>query len=214
MIALPFQNRSQAGQVLAQELAKLELPADSIVLALPRGGVPVGFEIARSLGFPLDIAVVRKIGVPWQPELAMGAVGANGVRTLDVDLIHKAGIRDEQVARIAAAEAHEAERRERIFRAGRPPLDLKNRTVILVDDGLATGSTMTAAVKLVRALEPRRVIVAVPVASPQACEQIQGIADECVCLATPSPFQAVGQWYEDFAQTSDAEVRELLSLAQ
>jgi predicted phosphoribosyltransferase len=186
------------------------LRKDSIVLGLPRGGVPVAFEVGRALESPLDIIVVRKLGVPWQPELAMGAIASGGVRVLDEELIRREGISPEDVEAVAAREKQEAERREQLYRAGRPALELRNRTVILVDDGLATGSTMRAAVKCVKSLQPSAVIVAVPVASRQACAYLRHVADECVCLAVPEPFGAVGEWYQDFRQTSDAEVRELL----
>ena len=199
--------------MLGAELASREFPKDSIVLALPRGDVPVGFEVARALGAALDVVVVRKLGVPRQPELAMGAVASGGVRVLDEELIRRERVSQAEVEAAAARETREVERREQLYRAGRPAPELRNRTVILVDDGLATGSTMLAAVKCVRSLQPSDVIVAVPVASQQACAHIREEADECVCLATPTPFQAVGEWYEDFRQTSDAEVRELLGQA-
>lgn len=198
---------------MGAELAVRKLPKNSIVLALPRGGVPVGFAVARALGVPLDVVVVRKLGVPWQPELAMGAIASGGVRVLDEKLIRQEGIPWEEIERVAAREEQEAERREQLYRGNRPALELRDRTVILVDDGLATGSTMLAAVKCVKSLQPSTVIVAVPVASMQACAHIREEADECVCLATPAPFMAVGEWYEDFRQTSDAEVRELLAQA-
>ena len=213
MLRLPFRDRAEAGRLLGAELASRNLPKDSIVLALPRGGVPVGFEVARALGAPLEVVVVRKLGVPWQPELAMGAIASSGVRFLDEKLIRKMGISQGAVETIAARESQEAERREQLYRGGRPALDLRNRTVILVDDGLATGSTMLAAVKCVTSLEPVALIVAVPVGSKQACAHIRKSANDCVCLATPNPFVAVGEWYEDFGQTSDAEVRDLLARA-
>ncbi len=213
MLQLPFSDRAEAGRLLGAELASRNLSKDSIVLALPRGGVPVGFEVARALGAPLDIVVVRKLGVPWQPELAMGAIASGGSRFLDEKLIRQMGISQGAVEAIAARETQEAERREQLYRGGRPALDLRNRTVILVDDGLATGSTMLAAVKCVKSLEPVSLIVAVPVGSKQACAHIRKWADKCVCLATPEPFVAVGEWYEDFGQTSDAEVRDLLAQA-
>ena len=181
------------------------------MLALPRGGVPVASEVARALGLPLDVIVVRKLGVPWQPELAMGAIAGGGVRVLDEELIRSEGVSPEDVDAIAAREEQEAERREHLYRAGRPALELRNRTVILVDDGLATGSTMQAAVKCAKSLQPSAVIVAVPLASRQACVHLREAADECVCLAVPEPFGSVGEWYQDFRQTSDAEVRDLLS---
>jgi putative phosphoribosyl transferase len=210
---LPFRDRAEAGRFLGAELASRTLPKDSIVLALPRGGVPVGFEVARALAAPLDVVVVRKLGVPWQPELAMGAIASGGVRILDERLILQEGIPPEEIESVAANEAQEVERRELLYRGDRPPLELRNRLVILVDDGLATGSTMLAAVKCVQSLQPSNVTVAVPVASRQACTLIRNEADDCVCLATPAPFIAVGEWYQDFRQTSDVEVRELLRQA-
>jgi putative phosphoribosyl transferase len=195
---------------LGAELTALQLPSDAIVLALPRGGVPVGFEVARVLGAPLDVVVVRKLGVPRQPELAMGAIGSGGVCVLNEELIRLEGISREDVDATAAREAQEVERREQLYRAGRPALEVPNRTVILVDDGLATGSTMLAAVKCVRTLQPSTVIVAAPAAAREACEHMRECADRCVCLATPEPFMAVGEWYEDFRPTTDSEVRELL----
>ncbi len=211
MLHLPFRDRAEAGRLLGAQLAGRDFPKDSIVLALPRGGVPVAFEVARTLGLPLDVIVVRKLGVPWQPELAMGAIASGGLRVLDEELIRQEEISPEQVEAIAVQEEQEAERRERLYRASRPPLELRDRTIILVDDGLATGSTMLAAVKCVKSLHPSAVIVAVPVASRQACAYMRHVADECVSLAVPEPFRAVGEWYEDFRQTSDAEVRDLLS---
>ena len=210
MLQLPFRDRTEAGRLLGATLAGRDWPKDSIVLGLPRGGVPVAFEVARSLGLPLDVIVVRKLGVPWQPELAMGAIASGGVRVLDQQLIRIEGISEEDVDAVAAREEQEAERREQLYRAGRPALELRNRTVILVDDGLATGSTMQAAVKCVKSLQPSVVIVAVPVASRQACAYLRHVADECVALAVPEPFGAVGEWYRDFRQTSDAAVRDLL----
>lgn len=210
MLELPFRDRTEAGRLLGAQLANRNFQKDPIVLALPRGGVPVGFEVARALGVPLDVIVVRKLGVPWQPELAFGAIASGGVRVLNEDLIRQEGISREQVEAIAAQEAHEAERRERLYRVAHQAPDLRNRTVILVDDGLATGSTMLAAVKCVKSLQPAAVIVAAPVASRQACDHLRQLADECVCLAVPQPFGAVGEWYLDFRQTSDAEVQDLL----
>ncbi len=213
MTQLPFRDRAEAGRLLGAELASRNFPKDSIVLALPRGGVPVGFEVARALGLTLDVVVVRKLGVPWQPELAMGAIASSGVRILHEKLIRQQGIPLEEIARVAAREEQEVERRELLYRGNRAPLDLRNRPVILVDDGLATGSTMLAAVKCTKSLQPSAVIVAVPLASRQASAHIRDEADDFVCLATPTPFIAVGEWYEDFHQTSDAEVRELLQQA-
>ncbi len=211
-----FHDRREAGQLLGAELANRNLPKDSVVLALPRGGVPVGFEVAKALGAPLDVLVVRKLGVPWQPELAMGAIARGGgiaaVRILDEKLIRHEGISPAEVEAIAVREAGEAERREQLYRAGRPALDLRNRTVVLVDDGLATGSTMLAAVKFVKSLNPSAVIVAVPVASRLSCAHIRQVAEDCVCLSAPMFFRAVGEWYQDFQQVSDTEVRRDLLL--
>ena len=213
MTQLPFRDRAEAGRLLGAELASRNLPKDSIVLALPRGGVPVGFEVARALGIPLDAVVVRKLGVPWQPELAMGAMASGGIRILDEELIRQRGIPPEEIAAATAREEKEVARRELLYRGNRPLLELRKRPVILVDDGLATGSTMLAAVNCVKSLQPSIVIVAVPVASRQSCVLLRDEADDCLCLATPSPFIAVGEWYQDFRQTSDREVRELLQQA-
>ncbi len=184
-----------------------------IVLALPRGGVPVGAEIAEALRAPLDVFVVRKLGVPWQEELAMGAIASGGVRVLDEDMISAARVSRDDVERISAMEQRELERREHHYRGDRAFPKLAGRTVILVDDGLATGSTMRAAVTAIRRADPARIVVAVPVAAPETCDAFRQIADEIVCAETPEPFYAVGLWYEDFTQTSDDEVFELLEHA-
>ena len=208
---VPFRDRYDAGRVLAAKLSAYADRPDALVLALPRGGVPVGYEVAKILSAPLDVMVVRKLGFPGQPELAMGAIGSGGVRVLDERLIREVGIFSKnEIERIAAREAHEVERREQNYRAGRPALDLRGRRVVLVDDGLATGSTMLAAIECVRRLSASAVMVAVPVASRQAGERVRKVADDYVCLATPESFGAVGEWYEDFRQTNDVEVRKLL----
>ena len=181
-----------------------------MVLALPRGGVPVGFEVATALDSPLDVFVVRKLGLPWHEELAMGALASGGVRILDEDLIRVEGVSEEDVRRVTATEQRELERRERQYRGALPFPDLTGKTVILVDDGLATGSTMRAAVAALRQKGPARVIVAVPVAARETCAAFRDIADDIVCAVTPEPFHAVGLWYEDFSQTTDDEVRDLL----
>ena len=181
-----------------------------MVLALPRGGVPVAFEIAEALGANLDIFLVRKLGVPGHRELAMGAIASGGVRVLNDDVVNWYGIPKAAIEAVAQEEQRELERREREYRIDRPAVPLKGRTVILVDDGLATGSTMRAAVEAVRREGPMRVVVAVPVAAPSTCEEFKQIADEVVCARTPEPFSAVGLWYEDFSQTTDEEVRSLL----
>lgn len=213
MIQLPFEDRAGAGRLLAAELKLRDLPRNTIILALRRGGVPVGFEIARAFNAPLDVLVVRKLGVPWQPELAMGAI-AGGSVVLDRRLIRELGISQAEIDSIVARERTEAERRERLYRAGRSAPSLRGRTVVLVDDGLATGSTMVAAARYVRNSQPGRLVVAVPVGSSQACRLLKPECDECVCLATPEPFWAVGQWYLDFQQTRDEEVQDLLERNQ
>jgi predicted phosphoribosyltransferase len=208
-----FRDRTEAGRILAQELSHYEGRDDVIVLALPRGGVPVGYEVARALRAPLDVFVARKLGLPGYPELAMGAIAAGGVAVLDRALVHRLGISEETIRQVVAQEARELERREVAYRDGRPPPDLKGKTVILVDDGLATGATMRAAALAAKEHQPERVIVAVPVAAPQTCDEFRGDVDEIICAVTPEPFYAVGIWYENFDQTTDNEVRELLARA-
>jgi len=208
MVNLPFQDRSEAGRALGTELAQRKL-TNAVVLALPRGGLPVANEVATALKAPLDVIVVRKLGAPWQPELAMGAI-CGSTRVLDQELIKMFGISHDRIEMIVARETKEMERREKLYRGGLPALQLPGRTVVLVDDGLATGSSMVAAVRQVRSLHPEKVIVAVPVGSSQACEWLRREADECVCLATPEMFCAVGEWYVDFHQVSDSEVQEIM----
>jgi putative phosphoribosyl transferase len=210
---LIFRDRADAGRRLAAQLAAYRDAANVIVLALPRGGVPVGFEVVRALHVPLDVFLVRKLGVPGQEELAMGAIASGGVRVLNEDVVRYLGISDEVIELVAAAEQLELLRRERAYRDDRPAPDLRGRTVILVDDGLATGSTMRAAARALRRLEPARIVVAVPVAAEQTCEELRAEVDEVVCAETPEPFRGVGLWYEDFSQTTDEEVRERLALA-
>jgi putative phosphoribosyl transferase len=208
-----FRDRVEAGRILAQRLKSVVQDADALVLALPRGGVPVGFQIAQTLHLDLDIFLVRKLGVPGQEELAMGAIASGGVRVLSEPIIQHLGISPSVVDSVTVREQQEIERRERTYREDRPRLPIVNRTVILVDDGLATGASMLAAARAVRAQNPKRVIVAIPVASPDACEEFRQHVDDVICAETPTPFHAVGVWYEDFSQTSDAEVRELLERA-
>src|SRR5258708_4597074 len=210
MIQLPFEGRGGAGRLLGAELARLKLPLNTIVLALPRGGVPVGLAVAEALQAPPDVLVVRKVGVPWQTELAMGAIAGRSIEALDEAMIQALHISPEEVAGVVTRERGEVLRREKLYRGGRPAPDLLGRSVVLVDDGLATGSSMVVAARCVRTQNPGKLIVAVPVASKQACRWIGAEADACVCLAVPEPFMAVGQWYVDFGQVSDAEVRELL----
>jgi putative phosphoribosyl transferase len=214
MIHLPFRDRFEAGHLLGGELAKRNLPENSILLALPRGGVVVAAAVASVLHLPLDFVVVRKIGVPWQPELAIGAIAGDKVQTLDRNMILHLQITRGELDQIIAKETAECRRREQLYRHGKSSPILRDRTVILVDDGLATGSSMLAAVRYVKSLRPARVIVAVPVAARETCEQMKAQADDCICLATPDPFFAVGEWYRDFRQVRDSEVRELLTEAR
>lgn len=207
-----YADRREAGVALAQRLRRLD-GRNAVVLALPRGGVPVGYEVASALGAPLDIFVVRKLGLPGQPELAMGAIASGGVRVLNDDIIDAFGVSQVAIDAVTRAELAELERRERAYRNGRPQVPIEGRIAILVDDGLATGSTMRAAVTAVRRLHPARVVVAVPVGARQTCEELREAADDVVCLITPEPFRAVGLWYGDFSETTDAEVRQLLELA-
>src|SRR5262249_26088737 len=209
-----YKNRSEAGQTLAAQLSHYANRDDVIVLALPRGGVPVAFEVAKALHTPLDIFVVRKLGVPGHEELAMGALASGGVRVLNEDLIDELRISDGAIEAATVREQNELDRRERAYRGTRPAPDLRGKTVVLVDDGLATGNTMRAAVEAVRAQHPARVTVAVPVAARASCEELAEVADEVVCGRTPEPFRAVGLWYDDFEQTSDEEVGALLTQAQ
>jgi putative phosphoribosyl transferase len=208
-----FRNRTEAGRILARSLEDYADRDDVIVLALPRGGVPVGYEVAKALGAPLDVFVVRKVGVPGHEELAMGAIASGGLLVLDERVVQALGISRQEVERTVAAELRELERRETAYRGDRDPPELEGKTVILVDDGLATGSTMRAAALAVRQLRPARIVVAVPVASPETCDEFREEVDEVVCGLTPRPFRSVGQWYDDFSQTTDDEVRELLARA-
>lgn len=209
-----YHDRAEAGRLLAGELKKYANRPDVLVLALPRGGVPVAHEVARALGAPLDVFIVRKLGVPGQEELALGAVATGGVRVLNGRVVQMLRIPEPVIDVIAEREMDEIARREREYRDGRPPPDVRGKTVILIDDGLATGATMLAAVRALRQLEPARVVVAVPIAAPETCEALRAQVDEMVCSATPEPFHAVGLWYEDFSQTSDEEVRDLLARAE
>jgi predicted phosphoribosyltransferase len=197
--------------VLARQLRQFANRDDVVVLALPRGGVPVAYEVAKMLGAPMDVVVVRKLGVPGHPELAMGAIASGGVRVMNDDAVIGDGPAAAAIEEVTRAERLELERRERAYRDGRPAMPIAGRTAILVDDGLATGSTMRAAVLAVRRLRPARVVVAVPVGAWEACEALRAIADDVVCPLTPQAFSAVGFWYSDFSQTTDDEVRRLLS---
>ena len=206
-----FADRRQAGHLLARRLKAYAHRHDVVVLGLPRGGVPVAFEVACALHAPLDVFVVRKLGFPGHTEFAMGAIASGGVRVLNEEIGAAYMPPPDVIDQIARTEAVELERREHAYRDGRPPIPLEGRVAILVDDGLATGSTMRAAVLAVRKLKPARIVVAVPVAAVESCDALAALADEMVCLRTPEPFSAVGLWYVEFGQTSDDEVRELLA---
>jgi putative phosphoribosyl transferase len=208
-----FPNRAEAGRLLAEKLAQYAGRDDVIVLGLPRGGVPVAYEVARALGVPLDVFIVRKLGVPGFEELAAGAIASGGVRVLNDDVVRGLPNASEIIEAITAREAAELERRESSYRNGRPPPELRGRVVILIDDGLATGATMRAAVAALRQRGAAKIVVAVPVGAPDTCRELEAVADETVCVVAPEFFRAVGQYYEDFAQTSDEEVRDLLARA-
>jgi predicted phosphoribosyltransferase len=210
---LHFKNRTEAGRQLAKRLGAYAGEPGAIVLALPRGGVPVGFAIAQRLGIALDILIVRKLGMPGHEEFAMGAVGSGGVRVLQPGVPGLMGVGMQDVDAVTARELAELQRRERAYRGGRPPLDLEGRGAILVDDGVATGSTMLAAIEVARRLGPRTLALAVPVAPPETAAALAARVDELVCLSTPPQFRSVGQWYDAFEQTSDEEVQDLLATA-
>ncbi len=206
-----FRDRHEAGKMLAKRLTAYANCQDLLVLGLPRGGVPVADEIATSLNAPLDICLVRKLGVPNHEELAMGAIASGGVRVLNYDVVDSLGIDSSTIDEVAAKELQELQRRDRAYRGNRPLPEIKNQTVILVDDGIATGSTMRAAIAIIQQQQPQYLVVAVPVAPPITCEQLQAEVDEVVCLVMPESLYAIGLWYQDFSQTTDAEVRNLLA---
>jgi putative phosphoribosyl transferase len=208
-----FRDRRQAGRLLAGLLRRYVGRPDILVLALPRGGVPVALEVASALGAPMDVFLVRKLGVPGHEELAMGAIASGGTEVVNSEVVRGFGIPDPIIRVVAQQELQELQRREREYRGVRPPPDVAGRTIILVDDGLATGSTMRAAIAAMKKQGAARIVVAVPVAAREASKELRTEADELVCAMTPDPFLAVGEWYEDFSQTSDAEVRELLEHA-
>ncbi len=210
----PFRDRNEAGRLLGEELKRrFGHRDDAIVLALPRGGVPVGYQVAQALGAPLDVFIVRKLGVPGYEELAMGAIASGGVRVLNDEVLRYAPVPKSTIDAVAAREGQELERRERSYRGTKPPLDVSGKTVFIVDDGLATGSSMRAAVGALHKMNPRAIIIAVPVAAAETCAELGAEVDDIVCLQTPSPFRAVGLWYEDFSQTTDEEVHDLLARA-
>ena len=208
-----FQDRSEAGRILARQLEKYKNRPDVLVLALPRGGVPVAYEVAKELNAPLGIFLVRKLGVPGHEEVALGAIATGGIRILNEDFIRRLGIPRRVVDAVTAREQQELARRERLYRGDQPAPDIKGRTVIIVDDGLATGSTMKAALAALRKQEPVKLVVAVPTAPPETCDSLRADADEVICAVTPDPFLAVGAWYRGFDQTTDDEVRDLLKRA-
>jgi len=214
MMGRPYRDRREAGRYLAEKLADHAGHPDVLVLGLPRGGVPVAYEVARALDAPLDVFLVRKLGVPGHEELAMGAIATGGVRLPNPSVIRGLRIPPEVIDQVAATEQAELERREREYRGDRPPPDVRGKTVILIDDGLATGTSMRAAVAALRLLQPARIVVAVPIAAPATCAEFQDEVDEVICARTPEPFYAVGLWYEDFSQTTDEEVRDLLRRAE
>lgn len=210
-----FRNRYEAGRYLADLLVpRYGGRPDVVVLALPRGGVPVAYEVAAALGAPLDVFVVRKLGMPGHEEFAIGAIAENGVPLLNREVVEAAGLSEAQIDAVVARERAELERRKKLYRGSHERVDVTGRTVIIVDDGLATGASMYAAVAALRQEQPARIVVAVPVAPPDSCEDMRRVADEVVCAVTPEPFHAVGLWYEDFTQTSDEEVRALLEQAR
>jgi len=209
-----YRNRSEAGKELATKLSTYKDRDDVLVLALPRGGVPVAFEVAQALNAPLDVFLVRKLGVPGHEELAMGAIATGGVRVLNDDVVDYLKIPDAVIDSVASEESKELKRRELAYRGNRPEPDVKGKTVILIDDGLATGSTIRAAAQALRQQDPARIVVAVPVSAPETCDEYRIGVDEIICAATPDPFWGVGLWYDDFSQTTDEEVHDLLERAR
>jgi len=209
----PFRDRAQAGAQLAEDVSHLAGRDDLVVLALPRGGVPVGAAVAAALGAPLDVFLVRKLGVPGHEELAMGAIASGGTMLVNRDVVDALQVPEEMIAAVAERERAELARREALYRDGRPIPDLAGKTVVLVDDGLATGASMLVAIAALRELGPRRIVVAVPVAAPETCNLVGRAADAIVCSRTPEDFEGVGKWYEDFTQVSDEEVTALLAAA-
>jgi len=209
-----FKNRIEAGKKLAKELGNYKDEIHAIVLGLPRGGVPVAYEVAESLHLPLDVFLVRKLGVPGQPELAMGAIASGGVRVLNDRVIRRAGISEGQIEKTVQKEKEKLQKREEAYRGSRREIKIKGKTVLLIDDGLATGASMRAAISALRDLNPKKIVVAVPTAPPDTCQEIKSEVDQVVCLETPTPFWGVGGSYQNFSQTSNKDVRQLLDQAQ
>ena len=208
-----LRNRTEAGHLLAKKLTAYANRPDVLVLGLPRGGVPIAFEIAKALNVPLDICLVRKLGVPGQPELGMGAIASGNVIVINQEVVNWLNIPRDAIDRVVAMERQELQRRDRAYRGNRPLPDVRHRTVIVVDDGIATGSTMRAAIATLRQQQPEQIVVAVPVASPETCDELKAEVDQIVCLITPERLSSISLWYENFSQTTDAEVRNLLSQA-
>jgi putative phosphoribosyl transferase len=210
-IAAKFVDRREAGQILTTKLKAFAKRTDVIVLGLPRGGIPVAFEVAKALYLPLDVCLVRKLGVPGHQELAMGAIASDGVRVLNYDIVSSLGISSNKIDEVAAKELRELQRRDRVYRGNRPSPNLKDRTIILVDDGIATGASMRAAINVLREEQPKSIIVATPIAPSSTCKELRTEVDDVVCLIMPEPFYSVGLWYDYFPQTTDEEVRQLLA---
>ena len=210
---MTFKNRQEAGRRLASNLAKFKNRDDVIVLGIPRGGVPIAFEVATGLNLPLDVFVLRKLGVPGQEELAFGAIGSGGVRVLNPEIVQHCGISDLDIAAVTKLEGQELERRERLYRGNRPRLDVYGKTVILIDDGIATGSSILAAVRAIKEMRPAALVIATPVAPERTCNRLRHEVDELICVEMPEPFYGVGQFYQDFSQVPDQEVNELLDRA-
>jgi len=207
-----FLNRVDAGRRLAKKLDAYAGRKNLLVLGIPRGGIPVAFQVAAELGAPLDVFVVRKLGAPWQPELAFGAIATGGIRILDAQIVESLGISDLEIERIAARERQELDRRERVYRGARPPLNVDGKTVILVDDGIATGASTRAAIAALRKLKPARIVLAAPIGPASTCRHLRVEVEDLICLDTPEIFYAIGEFYEDFSQVSDEEVTNLLQL--
>lgn len=209
-----FKDRVDAGRILAKELSKYASRSDVLILALPRGGVPVAYEVAKALNVKMDVFIVRKLGVPGYEELAMGAIASDNIRVLNEDVVKSFGIPEEVIEKTATKELHELERREKAYRGDRPKPEITNKTVILIDDGLATGATMRAAAAALKTKNPAKIIIAVPTAAADTCEFFEGKVDEIICVATPEPFYGVGAWYGNFSQTTDKEVCDILEKAK
>ncbi|WP_019499375.1 phosphoribosyltransferase [Pseudanabaena sp. PCC 6802] len=206
-----FRDRTEAGRLLAPHLAMYANRPDAIVLALPRGGVPVAFEVAKALHVPLDICLVRKLGIPGHQELAMGAIAMHGIQVLNHSIIKKLGVDRATIERVTASEKQELARRDRLYRGDRPFPDLHGQTVILIDDGIATGATIRAAIQAIQASHPHQIVVATPVAPASTCKELNEVCDRVVCLMQPEPLYSISNWYDDFSQTTDAEVKYLLA---